>query len=119
MGYSNQERLVSVNGVDITSLATDQNSDAIEVRNNSCGSFQIVWAAAGATDATVKVQESHDKTNWKDVSGKSVTIAAATGHDFIKFKPDELLSPYLRVVVTDNTEDAATATIRYFFKGDR
>lgn len=119
MGYSNKEGLVQVNGAAITSLAEDLNSDAIEVRNTCCGSFQIVWAAAGATDATVKVQESHDKTNWKDVSSKSVTIGAATGHDFIKFTAAELLSPYLRIVVTDNTENAATATIRYFFKGDR
>jgi hypothetical protein len=101
----------------ITSLATDQNGDAIEVRNQGCGSFQIVWASAGATDAVVKIQESHDKTNWKDVSSKSVTIGAATGHDFIKFTAAELLSPYLRIVVVDNTENAATCTIRYFFKG--
>jgi len=118
MAYSNIEGLVQVAGAAVTSLATDQNGDAIEVRNQSCGSFQIVWAAAGATDAVVKVQESHDKTNWKDVATKTVTIGAATGHDIIKFTAAELLSPYLRVVVVDNSENAATATIRYFFKGD-
>lgn len=101
----------------LVSLATDQEGDAIDVRNQSGGSIQIVWAAAGATDAVVKIQESHDKTNWKDMTGKSVTIAAATGHDIILLPDTVLLSPYIRIVIVDNSENAGTCVLRYFFKG--
>lgn len=115
MGYSNIERTYWTD----QSLADDLNGDKIEVRHNSCGAFSIVWADAAATDAVVKAQESVDGTNWDDISGKSVTIGAATGFELIKFTAAELLCPWIRLVIVNNSESAATATVTYFFKGDR
>ena len=113
--YSNKEGVYW----DTQSLAEDVDGSAIEVRNNSAGAFWLVWSGAAATDAVVKAQESGDGTNWLDISGKSVTIAAATGKGVIKLTAAELLLPYLRLSIVDNTESAGSITVRHFFKGDR
>lgn len=113
MAYSNKE------GVHWTaqSLAEDTNGEAIDVRNVSSGSLVLVWADAAATDAVVKLQESNDGTNWKDITSQTVTIAAAAGSHVFKLTSDVLLCALIRPVVVDNAESAGTASLKYFFKG--
>lgn len=115
MGYANKEDTYWTD----QSLAEDANGSRLEVRNNSCGMFSLVWASAAATDAVVKLQDSVDGENFFDVSGKSVTIGAATGSGAIRLTAAELVAPWLRLVVVDNSESAGTITVKYFFKGDR
>lgn len=115
MGYANREDAY-VSG---QSLAADANLAALDVRNQSRGCFLVTWSGASATDATVKLQESADGTNWDDITSMSVTIAAASGHKVFKLKADDLLLPLVRAVVTNNSETTGTCTIRYFLKGDR
>ena len=50
---------------------------------------------------------------------RMLTIGAATGFELIKFTAAELLCPWIRLVIVNNSESAATATVTYFFKGDR
>jgi hypothetical protein len=101
------------------SLAEDVNGEAIDVRNCSSGSMFLVWASAAATDAVVKLQESNDGTNWKDIASQTVTIAAPTGTHVFKLTRDVLLCAYVRPVIIDNTESAGSASLKYLFKGDR
>jgi hypothetical protein len=53
------------------------------------------------------------------VTGKAVTIAAASGADVIKLTAADLQLPWIRLVIVDNTESAGTVTAGYFFKGNR
>jgi hypothetical protein len=101
------------------SLAEDSEGEWIDVRDLISGAFFLAWSDAAATDAVVKVQESGDKTNAKDVTGKAVTIAAASGADVIKLTAADLQLPWIRLVIVDNTESAGTVTAGYFFKGNR
>jgi len=118
MGYSNKENATYWAA---RSLAEDYSSvdDWIDVREVSIGSFYLVWASAAATDAVVKLQETHDKADATgiDVSGKTVTIGAATGLAVIPLT--SITSPYVRLAIVDNAESAGTVNVRYFFKGDR
>lgn len=102
-------------------LAEDYSSvnDWIDVRTVSSGSFYLTWVDAAATDAVVKCQETHDKTDTTgfDISGATVTIGAATGTGLIKLSAID--SPYIRLVIVDNAESAGTVNARYFFKGAR
>lgn len=118
MAYSNIE---DVNYWAAKSLAEDYASvnDWIDVRNVSIGSFYLTWADAAATDAVVKLQQSHSKTDTAgiDIASKTVTIGAATGVGLIEVT--SITSPYLRLVIVDNSESAGTVNARYFFKGAR
>lgn len=115
MGYSNLEGTLW----SAQSIAEDANGSAIEVRNVACGSLVLVWADAAATDAVVKLQESNDGTTWVDIANQTKTIGAATGSHVFKLTRDILLCAYIRPVIVDNSESAATASLKYFFKGDR
>lgn len=116
MAYQNKEQR---NYLDAFSLAEDANGDWIEARNVSSGSFAIVWTGASATDAVVKVQQSHDKTTVFDISGASATIGAASGSSLIELLATEISCPWIRLAVVDNTESTGTVTAHYFLKGDR
>jgi hypothetical protein len=100
-------------------MAANKDGDAIDVRGALAGIVHLAWTGASATDATVKVQESGDGTNWKDVASASATVGAASGSAIIKLTSDVLLSPWLRAVFTKNTETTGTVTVGYFFKGNR
>jgi hypothetical protein len=115
VGYANQEATYWSS----KSLAEDYSGDAIDVHNCKSGTMSLTWADAAATDAVVKLQESLDKTTWIDIASQTKTIGAAAGSHIYKLTSDVLLSPYIRAVIVDNTESAGTATIKYFFKGDR
>lgn len=121
MGYANKEGVYWWDAAQTTaqSLAEDLNGLPLEVRNNSCGMISLVWSGAAATDAVVKVQDSVDGIAFYDISGKTVTIAAAAGSGAIKLTSAELLGAYIRLVITDNTESAGTITAKFIFKGDR
>lgn len=117
MGYSNKEGTLW----SAQSLADDRDStdDVIDVRNVSCGALVLVWSGATATDAVVKFQESMDGTSWVDISTITKTIGAAAGSHVFKLTRDILLCPLIKVVIVDNTESTGTASLKYFFKGDR
>lgn len=115
MGYSNKENDYWKD----QSLAVDADGDEIDVRYVTRGAIQISWSGASATDAVVKAQESVNGTGWEDISGKTVTIGAASGSDIWKFTADELACPRIRLVVSNGTETTGIATVTYFFKGDR
>ncbi len=114
MGYSNKEEVYW----SAVSLAANKDGDAIEARNVSSGAVAIVWAGASATDAVVKLQESVDGTTWFDISSMTKTVGAASGSGLLKLTRDILLSPYIRAVLTKNSESTGTVTVRYFLKGD-
>jgi hypothetical protein len=78
-----------------------------------------VWADAAATDAVIKLQGSVDQATWFDIASMSQTISAASGTKAFLLTKDVLLYPWVRAVLTHNTESAGTATLKYFFKGDR
>lgn len=113
MAYSNKAGALLTG----TSLGANLTGDTFEVSNQSCGAISVAWSGASAVTAVLKVQESVDGINFKDMSGKTVTIGAASGADLIKLNQDEMLSPFIRVVLTKNTETTGTFTARYFFKG--
>lgn len=54
-------------------------SDAMDMRNFVTYGIQITFTGASVT-VTAKLQESLDGTNWKDISGSSVAVAAAGSH---------------------------------------
>lgn len=118
MAYSNKEEPAYWAA---KSLAADYSSitDWIDVRTVSNGSFYLTWADAAATDAVVKCQETHDKTDTAgfDIASATVTIGAPTGTGLIKLTAIE--SPYIRLVIVDNSESAGTVNARYFLKGAR
>ncbi len=114
MSYSDKEPIV-LNGYVVSA---DKNSDAVEVRNTKSGAFWLSWTGAGATDAVVKLQEcgTVDGT-FIDIAGATATISAATGSKKIGGLNAEL--PYVRAVVTKNTETTAVLTVRCFYKGNK
>ena len=97
------------------SLAADKNGDPIEVRYFKSMGLFLTWADASATDAVVKLQFSFDGTNFYDISGATQTIGAASGSKL--FEIATLAYPYLRVVLTKNTETTGTATIKFIMRG--
>lgn len=115
MGYSNKEDAYWT----AISLAVAKNGDSLETRNQSSGVLALTWTGATATDAVAKLQESVDGTTWFDVATMSQTINAAAGSKLFKLTRDILLSPYLRVVLTPNSESTGTTTIKFSLKGDR
>lgn len=118
MAYSNME---NPSYWAAKSLVDDYASvtDWIDVRTVNNGSFYLTWAGAAATDAVVKAQETHDKTDAVgfDIASATVTISAPTGTGLIKLSAID--SPYIRLVIVDNAESAGTVNARYFFKGAR
>jgi hypothetical protein len=102
--------------VGLAAMSASADGDAIDVRDVRSGSFFVKWSGASAADATLKIQESGNKEDWVDVSGKTVTIAAASGYSIIKFADADLQSPYLRAVFTKNAEATGPLTVDYFFK---
>lgn len=116
MGYANQENQQYAVA---KSIATDANLAAIETRPVETGYFGIVWTGAGGSSAVVKLQDSGDGTNWDDLSGKTKTISAPSGHGNIKLNQDELLAPWIRAVITANGETTGTVNISYFLKGHK
>lgn len=116
MGYANQEIQTYGNAVP---LAATTNLAAIESRNNDTLYLGIVWTGATNNSAVVKLQESGDGTNWKDLAGKTATLSAASGIANIKMQNQELVAPVIRAVVTPNGETTGTATISFFLKGHK
>lgn len=104
---------------DAIALGTSLTGDAIEVRNCGSGALVLVWTGASQTDAVIKLQESMDQTTWIDISSQTKTIGAASGNNVFKLTMDVLKLPYVRAVLTKNSETTGTATIKYLFKGDR
>lgn len=119
MAYQNKEDTYFT----AQSLAADAFGDWIDARHIKMGSFSLDWADAAATDAVVKVQQSHSKptdgTGAFDISGASATIGAASGTALIELLQDEITCPWIRLAIVDNTESAGTVNAKYFFKGDR
>ncbi len=112
MAYSTKEGTYISGGL-VASMAVNQ--AALEVRNCFSGSLILVWASAAAMDAVVKLQESIDQITWIDISGQTQTLSAPTGSK--KFAIADVNLPYLRAVVTKNTESTATIDLKYYFKG--
>lgn len=108
MAYSNIE---DVNYWAAKSLAEDYASvnDWIDVRNVSIGSFYLTWADAAATDAVVKLQQSHSKTDTAgiDIASKTVTIGAGCGCD--QLGPSQRGDGAARVVVVIRVREGARA----------
>ncbi len=104
---------------DAIPLSANLNGDALEVRNCGSGAMVLVWSGAAAADAVIKLQESMDQTTWVDINTQTKTIAAASGNNVYKLTMDVLKLPYIRAVLTKNSETTGTATIKYLFKGDR
>lgn len=111
MGYSNQSP-----PIESFTLSADRLSDKIDVQNCAKGSIAMTWSGALATDAVVKVQESNDGSTWFDISGATVTLAAATGSKKFAIDPDML---FIRINGTKNTESAAVCVFKTFFRGSR
>lgn len=101
--------------LDAYTLSANKDTDALDVRHADRGAIVLVWSAAAATDAVVKLQESMDKTTWFDISGATQTLSAASGSK--KFSLASVELPYVRAVLTKNTETAAVVTLKHFFKG--
>lgn len=115
MGYANLEGTYWSD----VSLAANLNGDAIDVRCCGSGALALVWTGASATDAVVKLQESMDQATWFDIATQTKTVGAAAGTNLFKLTKDVMKCPYIRAVLTKNTETTGTATIKFLFKGDR
>ncbi len=76
------------------------------------------WASlTGTLDATAKVQVSNDDgTTWDDVSGASLTIASANGHDTISLN-GVLTEEKCRLVYTHNNVSGGTINCYAILKG--
>ncbi len=63
----------------------DHDSAAVDASGSLYASFQIIWTSlSGTINGTAKVQVSNDGgTSWDDVSGASLTLSGASGHDTI------------------------------------
>lgn len=73
-------------------------------------SMQVNATSFNASDATVKVQHSNDKTNWVDITDGSLTIASGTSTQILA--PVVYLSArYHRVVYTKNSNSAGTIQV--------
>jgi hypothetical protein len=113
MAYSNKEALFW----DAISLAANKDGEGIECRNQRIGLAVLRWTGASATDAVIKWQRSLDKAKWFDISGKSTTIAAASGDIEVEFSDANLCSGWIRPVLAKNSETTGTVNIQYLLKG--
>lgn len=86
---------------------TNRDSDSIEffTKGKTSMALQIVATGLNAADATVKVQESNDGTNWVDVSGASITLASGASYPVLSITPR---CRFNRYVYTKGTVSAGT-----------
>lgn len=59
--------------------STTFTSDPLDMRNFTIYGVQVTFTGASVA-VTAKLQESNDGTNWKDISGSSVSVVAAGSH---------------------------------------
>ena len=112
MAYSNLEERGGISGL---SMAADANGTPLDARGVVRGSVQYVWSGASATNATIKLQQSNNGTNWHDISGSSVTVAAASGAGLVEMSG--ITTALIRAVFTRNAETTGTITAHFMLKG--
>lgn len=81
----------------LTAASTNGEGVGLDAKVGQFVGFLTVSAINAATTATVKIQDSPDKTNWTDV----ITFAAVAGAvGFEKKDITAKLLPYVRAVIT-------------------
>lgn len=75
--------------------------------------LQVIAAGLSHADATMKVQESNDGTNWVDVSGATITLASGASSPVLAWTPR---CRYARTVYTKGANTAGTYTSKIFYR---
>jgi hypothetical protein len=86
-----------------------QNLEAFDITNYSGVSLSLIGPGTGA--GSVKLQQSNDQTNWRDISGATDTVASGFG--LVNFHG--LHSGFVRGVVTLSA-GAGTYEVKYIAK---
>jgi hypothetical protein len=91
------------------------NGDSIEtfLLAKSTATLQFIATSLSHADGTVKLQESNDGTNWVDVSGASLTLAAGSSCPVLSFTPR---CRYNRFVYTKNSNSSGTYTSKIYYR---
>jgi hypothetical protein len=113
MSHSNKQ----AKAFDAVDMDTSVDGEAIDVADVDAGSCQVAWSGANAVNAAVKLQSSHDGTNWDDVPSASVTLGTPSGSQSMQFT--DVLYPWARLVYTKGGNSAGTMTTRYLFKSKK
>ncbi len=71
----------------LTAVTAGADHDSVAVDSSAAlyGSFQVIWASlTGTVNGVAKVQVSNDGgTSWDDLSGATLTVSGASGHNTI------------------------------------
>jgi len=94
--------------IDAVSVAGDTTSDSLEVKEAVSIAVQAIWAGSSPS-GTVSIQASNDGTNFKELSGGSITVSGNTGNDLKNFA--DCGFAYLRAVYT-HSSGSGTLTVQ-------
>jgi len=95
--------------IDTVSSAITSDSQFI---NGNSYSIQLVHGTGGGA-STVKIQTSHDQTNWDDEPSSEITVPATAGSFTWKVDGSSFPAPFVRLVITgDNINQTAYLFVR-------
>jgi hypothetical protein len=97
-----------------TSAAASFNSSAIDTIGYQYLSVQINATSLSAADGIVKLQDSNDGTNWTDITGATLTLAAGSSPNMIRDTANT--GRYIRAVWTFGTNASGTLQMIYCLK---
>lgn len=111
MSHANLE----AKALDAIDMSVTVNSDKMSTHDLDHGSMQAVWSGSSHADATVKLQTSHDGTNWDDLPSGSMTLDTAGAAS--KTLAFSLLNfPYCRFAYEKGSNTTGAMTLRFLFK---
>lgn len=118
MSYSTKEGFIKINGVVMNEFVFDADfvSDPVETRNLEAGMILLTWTNAAAVDGVVALQLALAEAGpWLTVG--DATLGTPSGA--FPAGVADVNVPYLRLIGTANTENAAKLTTRFYFRGAR
>lgn len=96
------------------SAASNQTSTAFGEARYKYLSVQFVATGLDAADGIIKLQDSNDGTNFNDISGATITVAAGTSSNMIRYTA--FTAEKIRVVWTKGSNTTGTISVIAIFK---
>lgn len=99
-----------------TSASSNNTAGAYEDSRMIYGFVSLQFVATGidAADGVIKLQDSNDGTNWNDITGATITVAAGTSSNMIRYTA--FTGKYIRTNWAKGSNSAGTIAAVFQFK---